>query len=137
MILQRNLKKGYHFENASNQCFPPTTYAGKGVPGQFLPVSQDAQVDGDEAICDLKILLANITKRKQETTEKNRGKELINYCIIQVNDRSFMNGNFRICSEEIYRLQLRERQHINYYVFLPLLRISRLNRPVRKLHKFN
>ena len=27
-------------------------------------------LDGDEAICDLKILLANIAKRKQETTEK-------------------------------------------------------------------
>lgn len=26
--------------------------------------------DGDEAICDLKILLANIAKQKQETTEK-------------------------------------------------------------------
>ena len=27
-------------------------------------------LDGDEAICDLKILLANISKRKQETTER-------------------------------------------------------------------
>ena len=27
-------------------------------------------LDGDEAICDLKILLANIAKRKQETTER-------------------------------------------------------------------
>ena len=40
-------------------------------------------LDGDEAICDLKILLADIAKRKQETTEReeegqrDRGKELI------------------------------------------------------------
>ena len=28
------------------------------------------ELDGEETICDLKLLLANITKRKQETTEK-------------------------------------------------------------------
>ena len=28
------------------------------------------ELDGEEAICDLKLLLANITKRKRETTEK-------------------------------------------------------------------
>ena len=39
-------------------------------------------LDGDKAICDFKILLANITKRKQETTEREerqrkKRKELI------------------------------------------------------------
>ena len=28
------------------------------------------ELDGEEAICDLKLLLANITKRQQETTDK-------------------------------------------------------------------
>ena len=34
-------------------------------------------LDGDDAICDLKILLANKAKRKQEKERKDRGNELI------------------------------------------------------------